>query len=42
MAKKIKGFFYTVYKSIEDAQLRKAQALVAEYKRSGYVTGGWQ
>jgi hypothetical protein len=39
MAKKIKGFFYGLYKSIEDAQLRKAQALVAEYKRTGYIGG---
>ena len=36
---KIKSFFYAVYKSMEDAQLRKAQALVAEYKRTGYIGG---
>jgi hypothetical protein len=36
---KIKSFFHTVYKSIEDAQLRKAKALLAEYKRNGYVGG---
>ena len=41
MAKKIKGFFYSIYQSIEDAQMRKARAMLAQYKRTGY-TGGWE
>ena len=39
---KVKGFFYSLYKSIEDAQMRKAMQMLAEYKKRGTVIGGWQ
>lgn len=38
---KVKSFIHSICQSIEDAQLRKARALIAEYKKTGFI-GGWQ